>query len=326
MEGAPEDPGRDYWFDARALTDDPLDDPEAPPSARKSFRQAWRGSRSLRERVDALREADLKAIVAERLARKRPMEVFAEANGAIFCDQTYDKLPGMIFRQGERRNVLTWEGPPYVEFGNFHTVGQELARMFGYVAIRHDRGLPRLVVDTLANDATPPAGSRLYAKKGSHTSLTENYRGSDSASMMSGVAADVQLLDLGEGWARCFAVYAERGREAEARRWLSAETLGLLYELGASFDIEVTSEWFFLYGYGFEVSHWSRVERWAWVFSTASQVLDRMDWWGEAGRSDSSQLPGFYTEERLPRSADLPKLPKPSPGWGAFWGSDSLWG
>jgi hypothetical protein len=322
------DDGRHYWVDVRPLTGQPTeDDAEAAPSAGAELRAAWSAGRSTKDRLTVLRNADVRAIAGDlwrKVSAPRPIMRFAEANGLDFAWQDHAPLPGMIFRLGERRSILTYRGVPEIEFGNFNSVGRELVQEFGYVAIRHGLGLPHLVLDARANDAAPPRGSRLYAKKGHHTSLTQNYRGSDSSTPMGSVGTEVRLLDLGAEVGQHFATYCEAGREAESRAFLTAE-LSVMTDLTRVFDVEVTADWIFLYAYGIEVVT-DEPDRWLWIFSVTSQVLDRVQVWGRARDAPViEEFPHFYTEARLERPATLAKLPTPSPGWNAFW-SDSLWG
>lgn len=321
-----DDQGRDYWFDIRAFTGE--DQAHLPPTAGTRFRAAWKEGDSAKERLSLIRKANVKEMASdwwERSSGPSPRERFAAANQLSFQSQTYDELPGMIFRGGERREVNTHDGPPLVEFGQFSSTGQELVQNFGYVAIRHELGLPRIVLDARANDAETPRGARLYAKKNSHTSLTENFRGSGSSSPMQKIQGKVHPLDLGPGAAARFATYCEPGRDDEARALLLEEHV-LFSDVTQVFDVEITADWFFLYGYAIDVTTLPDPERWAWVFSVTSRVLDRIEIWAHAkGRTLIEEPPGFYTEEYIARPARLAKLPTPSPGYQAFW-SESLWG
>lgn len=319
----------DHWFDASPLTEKPPKPSDREGSAKHRFRETWGGG-SLKDRLDAVRTADVKGMAADwwsdAVSAGKAVERFAEANGLSYRWQKYDREwipgeapPGMIFRGGERREMLSWGDPVSVEFGNWSSMGQELVLAFGYIAVRHDLGLPHLIADSRVNDATPPPGSGFYAKKRDYTSLSENYRGSDSASPLGRIRNSIEPLDLGPENDAYFQAYCDRGRAAEARAFLAPEILRMLLAASMEFDVEVTDGWIYLYAGAIEIST-EDPDRWAWVFSVASRLWDHVESWRAAeGRAPAAEAPPFYTELVVPRPADLAQLPKPSPGWQAFW-------
>lgn len=109
--------------------------------------------------------------------------------------------------------------------------------------------------------------------------------------------------------------------EPEVSAWqelLSGPTLTLAQSLVDTFDVEFVDGWVFLYGYYFEVST-AEADRWAWVFSVASQVLDQVAALG--GPPAPTHAP-FHTSARIPRPASLAALPTPwSRGANAAWNS-----
>lgn len=251
---------------------------------------------------------------------------FAEANQLAFHRQQYDRqweeggaLPGMIFRGGERRDFLTWGEPIAIEFGNWSSIGSELEQAFGYVAVRHDLALPHLIIDARANDAKPPPGSWFYASKSSYTSLSENYYGSEPASAMDRVRSKTERLDLGPEIDSYFQAYCDLGESAAARAFLTPERLQMLCAASMEFDIEITSEWIYLYALGITISSHD-ADRWAWVLSVTSRLVDHVrSWSAAAGKEPAIARPPFYADRTVPRPADLARLPTPSPGWQAFW-------
>lgn len=185
--------------------------------------------------------------------------------------------------------------------------------------MRHDLGLPHLIIDARANDATPPPGSWFYASKSSYTSLSENYYGSESASAMDRVRSRTERLDLGPEIDSYFQAYCDLGESAAARAFLTPERLQMLCAASMEFDIEITSEWVYLYALGITISSHD-ADRWAWVLSVTSRLVDHVrSWSAAAGKEPAIARPPFYTDRTVPRPADLARLPTPSPGWQAFW-------
>lgn len=297
-----------YWFDHSALV-----------GGSETGQQ-----RGIRGQVKAL-----KSWVATPTTRNQ-LRRFAAANGFEFTAQTYDQLPGMIFRSAEREEVVRVSEMPEVEFGGCSSSGQNMPYFFGYVAVRHDLDLPRLILDSRANDGTAPKGSGIYARSDSHSSLTANFRGSDSATPMSRVRGQVDPLDLGAAVDARMRVFAGKQRVDDARRFLTGTTLAYFLDVTQYFDVEVVDGWVFLYAYGTEMCGTSP-EGWAWNFSVASRLLDQIDDWSRVApprqgvaASEPAPRPSFYTQEEIaPPPAFVSGPVKASPGQEAFW--DFLW-
>jgi hypothetical protein len=318
----------DYWFDAEPLLEKPAQ-PERPAYAQ--LRKGLGQGASLKARLAALKDVELGGLVKDAFARTPgQLELFAQANGLGYRYFSFDQRPGMIFPSGEQREMVSSDGPPYVEFGNCHSRGQEMAYLFGYVAVRHGLDLPHLVLDARANDATPPAGSRVYAKKQSYSSLDANYRGSGSATPMTWVRALVEPLDLGPQVDQHTRVFVEKGRGEEARRFLTGTALQYFLGVAQHFDAEIVDGWALLYLYGAEVSG-TDPDRWAWAFSVASRLLDQVEAWARttpalphAPPAGSFARPSFYTADDAPLPAELATGPwQPAVGRNAFW--DFVW-
>ncbi|OFI39438.1 hypothetical protein BIU82_13995 [Arthrobacter sp. SW1] len=320
----------EYWFDAGPLVEAAPPVPDELRPARSNFRKAWSGSKSVKDRVAALVNADVKGMATDWWTYGGPprkLERFGQANGLLYKRQAYDmhrpdSMPGLIFT-GECEDILGYQGPPAVEFGNHRSVGSEVARAFGYVAVRHDLALPHLVLDSLANDSERPnAWAGIYARKDNYSSLNENYRGSDSGTPLGRFARRETIVLDGET-DKHFRTYCEPGQEAYVRAFLTGDTLRLMTHVTASFDVEVTGSWIFLYGYSFDVST-DEPERWAWILSLTSRVMDLIAALGEAaGQRPQWERPPFYTADWVQRPASLAHLPKPSPGSHAARDSDS---
>lgn len=298
-----------YWFDHSALVGGAEPAPE----------------RGVRGQVKAL-----KSWIATPTTRNQ-LRRFAAANGYEFKAQTYDQLPGIIFRSAEREDMVRPSVLPEVEFGGCSSLGQNMPYFFGYIAVRHDLDLPRLIFDARANDATAPKGSGIYARDDSHSSLTANFRGSDSASPMSRVRGQVEPLDLGADVDARTRVFAGKQRIDEARRFLTGTTLAYFLDVTRYFDVEIVDGWAFLYAYGTEICGTSP-EGWAWNFSLASRLLDQIDAWartaaprqGATPREPGAAKPSFYTHEQIAAPPAFASGPvKASPGQEAFW--DFLW-
>lgn len=313
---------RRYWFDDAPLTPPP----PAEASAWQDVRKGWAaGGKS---RLGAVLKADVKAIAGD-LFKSKPdlIEAFAEANGLGYQASGYvagKDLPGLVFqgRMGDRRSAVTWGESPYVEFANYQNGGEDAGEgsHWGYVAIRHGRDLPHVVFDACANDS----GSGAADSGKSVSSLGEGSWMATPALKSS--RTKLVPLELGPSVeASRFVTYVSKGDEAAARRLLDGSTLALVQSLVESFDVEFVDGWVFLYGYHFDVST-DEADRWAWVFSVASQVLDQVEAWG--GPAAPSEAP-FYTRERVGRPASLAELPQPwsrgaTGAWNAVFGRDGL--
>ncbi len=136
-----------YWFDARSL----VGKQDSPP----------------RPRVDSFR-AGIKGMAGDWLGIRAPraLAAFAEANAMTYVKGTLPNgrakrdlpdLPARWLGGAPYENVLSWRGWPYVEFGQY--LPPE-GNVWGYVALRHDLRLPRVVVDTRANDPRPSSFSK----------------------------------------------------------------------------------------------------------------------------------------------------------------------
>lgn len=274
----------------------------------------------------------LKALGQEMTTQNsyRLLKEFCADNGFDYRSFSFDQRPGMIFPSAEQKDMVSVAGPPYVEFGNCHSRGQNMPYMFGYIAVRHDLDLPHIVLDARANDATPPRGSGIYAKKRSYSSLDADFRGSDSTTPMMWVRAQVEPLDLGQHVDERMRVFGEKGREPEARSFLSGTTLQYFLDMAEHFDVEVVDGWTLLYAYVTEVTG-LEADRWAWAFSVASRLLDQVERWTSshallpgAPPRDKIERPSFYTSKTFPPPAEIASGPwQPAVGRNAFW--DFVW-
>lgn len=321
---SPLDTQRPYWFD-----DAPLAPPAAEPvpSAWQELRKGW--SAGGRARLGAVLKADVKAIAGDWWNKDRSdrIEAFAEANGLGFDAQSYvtgKDLPGLVFQRqmGERRSAVTWgEDLPYVEFANYVKPGEDAGESdcWGYVAIRHGLSLPHVVVDARANDAD--GGGADSARP--VTSLGEGSM--VSSSPLASSPHRLKRLDVGGAASGRFMAWAPKGTEEQARPFVGGQALTLVESLVDTFDVEFVDGWVFLYGYYLDISS-EEADRWAWVFSVASRVLDQLAAWG--GPAAPVDAP-FYTRGRVPRPASLAELPAPwsrraTGAWNAAFGRDGF--
>ena len=155
---------------------------------------------------------------------------FARANGLRF--RASDEAPshaGMIFSLGERRAVTnrltTADGG--LDMGNFSyadpgTRGRD-RHDWGYLAIRLERALPHLVLDSMTNN------------------------GVLGSSRLPGSFDRSQVLSLEGDFDTHFRLYAPTGSETDALYIFTPDLMALLIDEAAPFDVEIVDDWMFVY-------------------------------------------------------------------------------
>jgi hypothetical protein len=155
---------------------------------------------------------------------------FAQANGMTFSPvQGNPSYPGEIFQLGRDRaaidHVSTSSGR-FLDLGNYRwTTGsgkEQQTRTWGFLAIRLDRNMPNMVLDSKANNSL--FGSNLPA------SLDKK-----------------QILHLEGDFDRYFTLYCPAGYETDALVIFTPDLMTLLIDEAAPFDVELVDDWMFVY-------------------------------------------------------------------------------
>lgn len=297
---------QDYWFDAGPLM-------RSGSSGTDEERSGTRWSQRLSTALSGIKgSAQDSGQIAE----------FAAANGLEYrgTDSIADTDPtSSQLKEGGSSDVVCWPGPPYVELGNngwrigVGDGGRPSRR--GYVAVRHDLGLPYAFVRTKNFGSVTP----MHAVAIAWEVLGDLAQAAEETTQ--GGRGWGQDVEVDPESAKHFQLYSRKGREAEVRGLLSEVSLPILRELAASFDVHVTESWLFAYGYHGDVST-SDPDVWAWVFSMASRMLDLVEVWRESPSDQEAQASSterrdipFYTPLHIERPSQLDgslKLPKRS--------------
>jgi len=156
---------------------------------------------------------------------------FASANSLEFTPQFGNPaLPGAIFSQGHGRqsiNRLTSTAGRYLEIGNYrYKTGngkEERTHDWGYLALRLDRALPHMVLDSRANNG-------LFG----------------SSNLPAAFAKD-QVLSLEGDFDSYFTLYCPRAYERDALYVFTPDLMALLIDNAAPFDVEIVDDWMFVY-------------------------------------------------------------------------------
>jgi len=298
-----------YWFDDRPLTA-PLSTTADEPGSLSRFRQAWAKNPSLKGKLAALTDADVRGMAADWWAERRAagerLERFADANGFSYDKVVTEPLPGMRFRDGQRRSVLTWSASPVsVQFGDYERNDRTRPYGFGYLAVRHDVQLPHLVLDARANDAGVRQG--LLGPR-DHSSLNANYGRRGTATTIWSGGKELHQLDLGAELDPYFRTYAGLGSDDRVRTFLTGETLQVMIGLSMTFDVEFVDGWTFLYAEHDLVT--DEAPEWAWNFWVASRIWDLVtSWRATAELPPVTERPAFWTAEPIQRPKRLGRRP-----------------
>lgn len=155
---------------------------------------------------------------------------FATANGLTFSPMDADpQYPGAIFQFGNPRAALdhfrSLSGR-FLDYGNYrYTTGSgknRTTRTWGFMALRLDRALPNMVLDSNSNNGI--FGSNLPA------TFDKN-----------------QVLKLEGNFNDYFTLYCPREYERDALYIFTPDLMALLIDNAAPFDVEIVDEWMFVY-------------------------------------------------------------------------------
>jgi hypothetical protein len=158
------------------------------------------------------------------------IDTFARANGLTFSPR--DGVPGyagMIFQLGSDRTVqehVCSTTGRFLDIGDYqYTTGSGKNRSthrWGFLALRLDRRLPNMVLDSKANN-------RLF---GSNLPVA--------------FSRD-QVLHLEGDFDRYFTLYCPREYETDALYVFTPDLMALLIDEAAPFDVEIVDDWMFVY-------------------------------------------------------------------------------
>lgn len=217
---------------------------------------------------------------------------------------------------GERRSseIVRFVGDPVIEFANHgsrvDTVTDDfMPPRMGYIAVRHGLAVPHVVASfrgvlgakTAANVATATLSvlGRFNANANAFRVLRLGRFIDDGAR----VSAEQERPKL----------TTTEGEQARALELLTPTVRSELHDLTESFAVEIRDEWVLAYSYFGDVTT-TDPEVWAWVFSSASRLIDLVALWREgwppvdAGvptrALDLREIP-FYTSRRLPHPSRL---------------------
>ena len=244
-------------------------------------------------------------------SRSGAIEEFARANRLAYAASTQPEerdLPGLLLT-GECKDVVATTVEPRVEFGNHgwrFWVGSDdlVPSRLGYIAVRHGLDLPHVLVDFagVLGAATPlnVASAALTA-----LSIFDEDKTEADQSPIARFKHRSERVDLPDGAG--LTAHGEKGRIDEAAAVLSTDALPILADLAGSFAVEIRDGWLIVYSFYGDVST-QDPEVWAWVFSSASRMLDLVGLWETtrvAAGSAHRHEPGFYTERRVERPTKL---------------------
>jgi hypothetical protein len=140
----------------------------------------------------------------------------------------------MIFNVGHSRfvtNALRSTSGTFVEIGNVdfsEGVADESHSSWGFMALRLDRKLPHMVLDSLQNNGV----------FGFHWA---------SATNLPGFLDKRQVLSLEGDFDKSFTLYCPREYERDALYIFTPDLMALLIDEAAPFDVEIIDDWLFVY-------------------------------------------------------------------------------
>ena len=167
----------------------------------------------------------------QRWERWLRMDRFATANGLTFSPADADpSYPGAIFSIGDSRRAnehfRTTDGR-ILDFGNYqYSTGSgknRSTRTWGFLALKLDRKLPHMVLDTKANNG-------LFGG----TNLPAHFD-------------KEQILSLEGDFNEYFTLYCPKEYERDALYVFTPDLMALLIDEAAPFDVEIIDDWMFVY-------------------------------------------------------------------------------
>lgn len=169
------------------------------------------------------------------VARRRPTDpgrlaAFARVNLLSYEPQSaVPRYPGAIFSAGTSREAfdrLTSTEGRTVEIGNVAYLipagRSTTTRTWGYIAIRLDRSLPHILLESTAY-------------------------GQNTAGALPIAVDRTQRLNLEGDFDRFFTLYCPDGFQTDALYLLAPDLMALLVDHVADFDVEIVDDWLFVY-------------------------------------------------------------------------------
>jgi len=159
------------------------------------------------------------------------LDTFARANGLVFSPASAaPSYAGAIFGLGSNRQKLnslfSVEGRS-IDMGNYRYVTKSgkssTTHNWGYLALRLDRKLPHMVLDSRANNGIF-GGTNLPA-----------------------FFAKNQVLSLEGDFNKHFTLYCPKQYERDALYVFTPDLMALLIDEAAPFDVEIVDDWMFVY-------------------------------------------------------------------------------
>jgi hypothetical protein len=166
-----------------------------------------------------------------RWGRWLKMDRFARANGFVFSPTDANPAyPGAIFQSGDSRRATehfrTTEGR-FLDFGNYqYSTGSgknRTTRHWGFLALKLDRRLPHMVLDSKANNG-------LFGGTNLPATFDKD-----------------QILSLEGDFDQYFTLYCPKAYERDALYVFTPDLMALLIDNAAPFDVEIIDDWMFVY-------------------------------------------------------------------------------
>lgn len=161
------------------------------------------------------------------------LSMFAALNGFEFsAHRGVVNYPGMIFGLGYNRGVsqhILRRGEDFLDIGNYgYTVNDgktEFSYGYGFVAIKLERRMPHLVLDSNKN----------------------NFLG---ATQLPVGFSSTQRISLEGNFDEFFTMYCPKGYERDALYIFTPDLMALMIDEAVSVDAEIIDDWMFLYQFG----------------------------------------------------------------------------
>jgi hypothetical protein len=155
---------------------------------------------------------------------------FAQANGLQFRTRSANpSYPGMIFTMGDSRstyNHINSTTGRYFDFGDYqYSTGSGRSRtthFWGFLAIKLDRQLPNMVLDSKENNTIFGTDLPISLKRD-------------------------QVLSLEGDFDQHFTLYCPQEYQEDALYVFTPDLMALLIDDAGTYDVEIVDDWMFLY-------------------------------------------------------------------------------
>lgn len=237
------------------------------------------------------------------LGPRRTIEQIAHDFGMTYTariDRDDREPRGMCF-EDPCKDVVQTIGEPYVQFGNTgwkYWVGDDDFKPSrrGYIAIRHELVLPRLVLETRSGGALSP----LNVASNVLTVLSAFDENRDSVRTPVRAFAD-KATELTVPSGLRMRAWGAKEQAKDAAGLLAVAPTSALHDLASSFDVDIREGWVVAFSTFGDLST-DDPEIWEWAFASASRLIDLLRVWGDP---DFGQEWAHYTPESVQRPASL---------------------